>query len=47
MESQKNSGGIWMLVGLVALLAAPVIIGHFAMAPADTTSLAALAPAAN
>jgi len=31
VESQKSSAGYWMLIGLVALLALPMIVGHFAM----------------
>ena len=38
MKSQKNNNGIWMLVGLVMLLAAPVAVGHFTM-PAATDTL--------
>lgn len=32
-NSKKNSGGYWMLFGLVAFLAAPIAI-HHVMAPA-------------
>jgi hypothetical protein len=29
MNSQKSSGGYWMLLGLVALLAAPMAVGYY------------------
>ena len=31
MQSQKNSGGYWMLFGLIALLSAPMAIGYYVM----------------
>jgi len=35
-NSEKSTGGIWMLVGLVALLALPIVIGHI-ITPAQAT----------
>ena len=39
MKSQKNNNGIWMLVGLVMLLATPVAIGYFTAHTATQDSL--------
>ncbi len=35
MKSQTNFGGYWMLLGLVALLAAPMAIGYLALPKAS------------
>jgi hypothetical protein len=39
MKSQKNNNGIWMLIGLVMLLGAPVAIGHYTMNTATAGTL--------
>ena len=41
---QSSSGGIWMLVGLVALLAMPIVIDH--MISSSAPDAHAEAPAA-
>jgi len=47
MKNSKNSGGIWMLVGLVGLLALPMIIDHFVNpAEAGIVQASAEAPSA-
>lgn len=33
MKSEKNYNGLWMLVGLVALLSLPMAIGYFTLLP--------------
>ncbi len=33
-NSQKSSGGYWMIFGIVALLAMPMVVDHFVNAPA-------------
>lgn len=51
VETHSN-GGFWMLVGLIALLSAPLLAGHLLLKPAssDTKDMAVitqLAPASN
>jgi hypothetical protein len=38
MQTQKSTGGYWMLLGLVVLLAAPLAVGYYVIpsAPAST-----------
>ena len=32
-NSNKNSGGLWMVVGLVAILVMPLVVDHFVRTP--------------
>ena len=33
-NSEKSTGGLWMIVGIVAMLAIPMVIGHYTIAAA-------------
>jgi len=48
MKAEKNSmaGGVFMLVGLVVLLAVPMVLGHFVMVPAVVETVQASAAVA-
>ena len=43
MQAQPKNNGILMLVGLVVLLALPVVIGHFTIKAATAETVSAVA----
>ena len=39
MKSQKNYNGLWMLLGLVAMLTIPMVVGYYTIQPTPVSSL--------